>query len=420
MRSAKYLVVALVCLAAGGCALVSSPSDETSTSASPESTESTASAGAQESPEQDDAESIDPSSYPTAFDADAMTVLPEKPVYDAVVVGARVVTMTLNRISARTLPDLDTAWQMTPTGFFVDIDERDEQLYALDLRVIEGTGTSAGRLAMTLSRVSPSTGTVLGEVTWEKRQDVQTSGDPVVKIVEIEDDIVLVESSSSEEDSRVTLTAVDMASGDELWTRRPGTFVAAEDGVVVTSTETSSASGSLVALDTESGRRLWTGPRDLAAVSGVGVHDSVLTVVTESTGAASPTLLRVSMDDGTVKARERTRFVDWTCHPAEDSVVVCSLPGERAVGHDLATGRDLWQLPTSGRYGVWVSSVRGPHVYGFTSGARSVVLDAATGKDVTESAGAAPVSSNGYGGIIFYGGQAIFYPAAPESASTGE
>jgi hypothetical protein len=158
----------------------------------------------------------------------------------------------------------------------------------------------------------------------------------------------------------------------------------------------------------------------VTAVSGVGVHDRVLTVVAESTGATSPNLLRLSMDDGTVVRREPTRFVDWTCHPAEDSVVVCSLPGERAVGHDLATGRDLWQLPTSGRYGVWVSSVRGPYVYGFTSGARSVVLDAATGKDVTESAGAAPVSSNGYGGIIFYGGQAIFYPAAQESATTGE
>jgi outer membrane protein assembly factor BamB len=326
--------------------------------------------------------------------------------------------MTLNRISARTLPDLDTAWQMTATGFFVDIEQRDEQLYVLDLRVLEGTGTSAGRLSMTLSRVSPSTGTVLGEATWEKRQDVQTSGDPVVKIVAIEDDVVLVESSSSEEDSRVTLTAVDMASGDELWTRRPGAFVAVEDGVVVISTETSSTAGSLAALEIETGKRLWTGPGDLAAVSGVGVHDGVLTVVTESTGATSPSMLRVSMEDGTVDAREPTRFVDWTCHPAEESVVVCSLPGERAVGHDLDSGRDLWQLPTAGRYGVWVSSVRGPYVYGFTSGARSVVLDAATGKDVTESAGAAPVSSNGYGGIIFYGGQAIFYPAATESATT--
>jgi hypothetical protein len=67
-----------------------------------------------------------------------------------------------------------------------------------------------------------------------------------------------------------------------------------------------------------------------------------------------------------------------------------------------------------------VSSVRGDYVYGFTSGGRSVVLDAATGRDVAEAAGAAPVSSNGYGGLIFYSGQAIFYPADQEQAQTAE
>ncbi|HEY0643750.1 MAG TPA: hypothetical protein VGD39_10045, partial [Nocardioides sp.] len=78
---------------------------------------------------------------------------------------------------------------------------------------------------------------------------------------------------------------------------------------------------------------------------------------------------------------------------------------------DLATGKEVWQLPTAGRYGVWVSSVRSDYVYGFTSGGRSVVLDADTGRDVSETAGAAPVSSNGYGGLVFYSGQAIFYPS---------
>ena len=38
-------------------------------------------------------------------------------------------------------------------------------------------------------------------------------------------------------------------------------------------------------------------------------------------------------------------------------------------------------------------------------------------QDVTETAGAAPVSSNGYGGLIFYSGQAIFYPTAPDATS---
>ena len=137
------------------------------------------------------------------------------------------------------MPDLETAWQMAPLGLFVDVATLDEQLYVLDLRVEDGTGTRAGRLAMTLSRISPATGTVLDEVAWQRTQDVQSTGDPVVQIAAIMDDVVLVESSGSDEGSRHTLTAVDVASGEELWTRRPGTLVAAEDGTVVLSTATS-------------------------------------------------------------------------------------------------------------------------------------------------------------------------------------
>lgn len=415
MRAPKYLVVVLACLAVSGCALVSTPDEETATS------ESSASADPGDSPSAEDegGSTVDPASYPTSFDAETMTVLPEKPVYDGLMVGARLLTMTLDRITARTLPTLESAWEMSPTGFFVDIEESDEQLYALDLRVLQGAGTSADRLSMTLSLVSPSSGSVLGDVTWEKRQDVQNSGDPQVKIVAIEGDIVLVESSSSGEDSRTTLTAVDMSSQEELWTRRPGSFVASDDGTVVLSTETPAEPGVVTAVDVETGKRLWDGPDNVVAASGVGVHDDSVTIAVESADADSPELAVLSMDDGTLTDSEPTKFVDWSCHPSEDPVVVCALPGERAVGYDLATGDELWQLPTAGRYGIWVTSVRGPIVYGFTSGARSVALDATTGKDITESAGAAPVSSNGYGGIIFYAGQAVFYPALETSDESG-
>lgn len=416
MRAPKYLVVVLACLVVSGCALVSSPSEETATDEPSASSDASASVSA----ESGGGASVDPAAYPTAFDADDTTVLPEKPVYDGLVVGARLLTMTLDRITARTLPGLESAWEMSPTGFFVDIAESDEQLYALDLRVLQGAGTSADRLSMTLSVVSPSSGSVLGEVSWEKRQDVQTSGDPLVKIVAIVDDIVLVESSSNGEGSRTTLTAVDMSEQEELWTRRPGSFVAESDGSVVLSTETPAAPGAVMAVDAETGERLWSGPDDLTAVSAVGVGGDDLTIATESARSGSTELVTLSLDDGAVGSREPTKFVDWSCHPSTDSVVVCALPGERAVGYDLATGDQLWQLPTAGRYGIWVSSVRGPYVYGFTSGARSVVLDAASGKDVTESAGAAPVSSNGYGGIIFYAGQVVFYPALDEPATSEE
>ena len=249
---------------------------------------------------------------------------------------------------------------------------------------------------------------------------MQSSGDPVVRIASIRDDIVVVESGGSDEGSRRTVTAVDVASGEELWTRRPGTFVADASGSVVLSTAAGSEPGSLVAVDPESGAVRWTGPRGIVEADLVGVLDDTLQVVVGSTDDSGPELLALDSTDGSVSRRTSARLPGWGCHPAEDTIVVCSLPGERALGFDLETGQEVWQLPTAGRYGVWVSSVRGNYVYGFTSGGRSVVLDAGTGRDVTETAGAAPVSSNGYGGMIFYSGQAIFYPADPEKSEPAQ
>lgn len=412
----KVMAAVLTVLVSSGCALVGPPPDddarpsgeETSQESEPTPTDGTG------------GEPVDPEAFPLAFDGEAKTVFPESPVYDGQLVGTRLVTMTLDQLRARSLPELDTSWQMAPVGLFVDIETLDEQLYALDLRVVEGAGTRAGRLAMTLSRISPATGAVLDEVSWEKTQDVQSSGDPVVKIAAILGDVVVVESSGGDEGSRRTLTAVDLAAGEELWTRRPGGFVAAEGDTVVLETATSGEAGSLVAVDATTGRARWTGPGSVSTVDLVGVLDDTMTAVVRESADADPEVLSLSLDDGSVSGRTATRLADWACHPTDGTVVVCSLPGERALGFDLATAEEVWQLPTAGRYGVWVSSVRGDYVYGFTSGGRSVVLDAATGRDVTETAGAAPVSSNGYGGLIFYSGQAIFYPAADDETQASD
>ncbi len=417
---AKVMVAVLVPLIAGGCALVASPPEQDDKSTSQEGAQKTPETS-ESDPSSDGAEDlVDPEAFPLAFDSDAKTVLPENPVYDGALVGTRLVTMTLDQLRARTLPELETSWQMAPVGLFVDVETQDEQLYALDLRVEEGSGTRAGRLAMTLSRISPATGAVLDEASWKKTQDVQASGDPVVKIVAIVDDIVFVESSGGDEGSRRTLTAVDLAAGEELWTRRPGSFVAAQEDTVVLTTATSTESGSLVAVDAVTGRARWTGPGSVSTADLVGVLDGTMTAVVRETADSDPEVLSLSLDDGSVTGRTATRLSDWSCDPTDGTVVVCSLPGERALGFDLATREELWQLPTAGRYGVWVSSVRGDYVYGFTSGGRSVVLDATTGRDVTETAGAAPVSSNGYGGLMFYSGQAIFYPADGDQAPTAQ
>lgn len=415
MRSVKGLVVALAMVAATGCALVEPPPGD-----DPDAPSSGPDASGSSTPSPSVGPDVDPRGFPLEFDADTKTIFPEKPVYDGLVVGARAVTMTLDKITARALPGLETSWEISPTGLFVDIEESDEQVYALDIRVVEGAGTSAGRLAMNLTRVAPSSGAVMDDASWELRQDVQASGDPVVQIVGVDGDVVLVQSTNSGEDSRVTLTAVDVAAGERLWTRRPGEFVAWADDTVVMTTGTAGDAGPLVAVDATTGRTRWTAAAEVATASEVGVRGDDLLLVTESGGNRSPRLVSLALSDGSVTASEPTAHAGWACQPALEDQVVCSLPGERALGYDLRTRKVLWQLPTAGRYGIWISSVRGGYVYGFTSGARSVVLAADTGSDVTESAGAAPVSSNGYGGMIFYGGQAIFYPAVPDSVEAPE
>jgi hypothetical protein len=255
--AAKVMVAVLAVLVVNGCALVASPPDDADRAGQEESSETS-----EPTPTSDTARAqVDPEAFPLAFSSDDKTVFPEKPVYDGELVGTRLITMTLDQLRARTLPELDTSWQMAPVGLFVDVETQDEQLYVLDLRVVEGEGTRAGRFAMTLSRISPATGAVLDEVLWEKTQDVQASGDPVVKIAAILGDVVIVESSGGDEGSRRTLTAVDLAAGEELWTRRPGSFVAADDDVVVLTTATSTEAGSLVAVDAITGRARWSGNR---------------------------------------------------------------------------------------------------------------------------------------------------------------
>ena len=363
-----------------------------------------------------DADPVDPESYPLAFDAENKTVFPEKPVYDSELVGARLITMTLDQLRARALPTSRSTWQMAPIGLFVDVETLDEQLYALDLRVEEGTGTRAGRLAMTLSRISPATGTVLDEVAWQKTQDVQSSGDPVVRIASIRDDIVLVESGGSDEGSRRTVTAVDVASGEELWTRRPGSFVADADDAVVLSTAAGSEPGSLIAVDLESGAvqvgRTARHPRG-RPVGVLDGHPQARGQLRRQRGV--PSCVAVDTTDGSVSRGERRQASGLgvatrprtrsSCAPCRGSALWASTsrPAKRSGTAHSRPVRRLGQLGARElRVRLHVGrSVRRPGRRG-------------PGRDVTETAGAAPVSSNGYGGMIFYSGQAIFYPADPE------
>ena len=147
------------------------------------------------------------------------------------------------------------------------------------------------------------------------------------------------------------------------------TFVAMDEARVVMSTATATDEGALVAVDVETGAREWSGLPGLTAVNGVGVHDGELTVVAETAARATPAIMTVSLEDGSLQSEEPTKVVDWGCRPAVDTVVVCSLPGERAVvqADSVRAGTRAGEVPASppghGRTACIRarSASRGPH-----------------------------------------------------------
>ena len=411
MRSFNLLTGAAVgVLLLGGCALVEgSPEEETASSESP-------------APEEKGPEfvEVDVDSAPDAFASDAATTFSEESVYDGVVVDDHVVTMTLERLRARTLPELASAWELKPSGLFADITVAGDHLYTLESSPEEGAGTAVGRLSLTVRRVVPESGSVVDEATLAVDNDVQSPGQPITEIVGISGDVVIVKSRGGEEGGRSTLTAIDLQTGDEAWRRRPGSLVAATEDVVVVSTSAEKTPGDLVGLDPETGDRAWRALTQLTSARPVGVLDDRLVVVTSDSVFNTPTLVEVSLEDGETDVIKTVDDAEWSCRPATSPMAVCSLPDERALGYDLEELESTWELPTERRYGVWVTSVNDDHVYGFTSSGKSVVLDAATGRDLSDNPGASPQSTNGHGGLVLYGGKALFYPSVDSLPPTEE
>lgn len=411
MRLSKALVASLCgMLMLSGCALFKDAEPEKDASESPSAEQSDEEGGSSREPRE-----ADPDVAPRAFDTEGATTFEETDVYDGVISDDRVITMTLDRVRARALSDLSLAWDLSPDGIFFDLEVSSdgEEVYVVDYVAGDRAGTAVGEMELTVRRLSASNGAVLGEATWKNTADAQSPGQPGAGIVGVVDDVVLVETWGNAEGARHTLTALDVSTGDEVWTQRPGTLVAVGDDKAVVTTATSRSAGELKALDIESGDEAWSNPDRVSDVREVGVHDGTLTVVrTDEDDEA--TLARVNLADGETSPGRRVDTGQWSCLPATAGRVVCTLPDQEALGFDLARDRITWQLPTDDRFGVWVTSVNDNVVYGFTSQGSEVMLDAASGRDIAESPGVAPNATNGYGGLLLYTGRALFYPSVEE------
>ncbi|MER7112246.1 outer membrane protein assembly factor BamB family protein [Streptomyces sp. NPDC000229] len=93
---------------------------------------------------------------------------------------------------------------------------------------------------------------------------------------------------------------------------------------------------------------------------------------------------------------------DWVCSFDERSVVVCGIAYtyERVVAHDVASGKQLWSLPTADRTSLEVTATWHGAVYGEVEGGGPVVLDARTGADREVEPGVAPAVLDGTVGLV--------------------
>lgn len=407
MAGAQALLLSLVgSLLFAGCALIEPPEQAAEPEPSAEAS-TTATPTRAPSPRPD----LDPAVLPTGFDADAATTFDEENVYDGLVVEDRVVTMTIDRIRARALPELGPAWDLSPDGAFVDLALQDGFVYALDTLVQADVGSEVGDLDLTVRRISPGTGSVLDETTASVGRDLSSTPNPTARIVAVVGDLVLVETWDPEAGPRRTLLAIALDTGQVAWRARPATLVAATDEAVVYSTASAGAAGRLVAVAAQDGTARWTALPGLTDVRLVGADDTHVVLVKEDATALPPRLVRLALAGGGVEVLADADSVDWGCLTSDAGVAVCSLPDDRTVGVDLAAARIVWRLPTKRRYGVQVTSVTGDLAYGHTADGRAAVLDATTGRDLGKVVGAAPASLNGYGGLVLFSGRAVFYPA---------
>lgn len=199
------------------------------------------------------------------------------------------------------------------------------------------------------------------------------------------DDLLVYATTPSSEDSTVTATvhAVDTATGEARWTAPvegvgAGIGVSAEDGRVF-------AGG--VAFDVATGQELWRhdfGPQ--APVSGTASLDGVHYVAALNPENNESSLTALDGEGTVVWTTATEDVLTVLAGPQVDAnVVVVSTLGGALAGYDRATGEHLWDF--QGSSGILGSATlyRG-QVWAATTDAHVSVVDAATGAEVAEFA----------------------------------
>ncbi|GAB2638481.1 hypothetical protein GCM10027169_03060 [Gordonia jinhuaensis] len=217
------------------------------------------------------------------------------------------------------------------------------------------------------------------------------------------------------------VAAVDAATHKVLWTTRGDAYAVTPSAIVATAHSTTTAKTDyplLVGLDPTSGKVKWTAgndyesaPRDLSVLQ----TDSKTVVSFAHYSGASGTVT-AAIDPTTGALTQRFPGVELS-HPTRDGDAVYDVGvnddgADELRALDPSTLQPIWSLPEANRMAPRDPVFFDGLVYGQVDHGMSVVLDGATGRDVTANIQGSFAMVNNVGAIMFSDdGKTAFVPA---------
>ncbi|MEC3977538.1 outer membrane protein assembly factor BamB family protein [Amycolatopsis sp. H20-H5] len=269
-------------------------------------------------------------------------------------------------------------------------------------------GTTPGYTALTVV----ATGTTTGAKAWQA--DVKVADDSyggggqsaISKVAAVTDKVVVASYHRDEDNLTVGL---DAQTGKTLWDRKDYDAGAASGDVLVGTDYNVAENSSMVqatALDVATGKQLWTGATRSSAVVVVPSDPGLAVVKHTDYDSGEPSMLFLDPASGTEKSK-LTRDYNYAikdygdCLYDQQSVLVCTVDSQ-VTAYDAKTAKKLWALPDSAANRVaprHVATVWHGALYGTTNGGAAIVLDAKTGKDISSTPGVTPSWVSEYAGI---------------------
>ncbi|GHE79073.1 hypothetical protein GCM10017786_06060 [Amycolatopsis deserti] len=273
--------------------------------------------------------------------------------------------------------------------------------------VIPEKGTTPASVALSVVAAEPGKGTKKWQV------DVPVSDDPyadagnaVTQVVAVTGGAVI--ASYGKQDDHLTV-ALDPASGRTLWTRQDYEAGSVHGDIVVGTDYNVPENSSMTqatALDVTTGGQKWVAARESSQLTMIPADPALVVVNRTDYGTGHPFLLFLDPATGAekVKLEGEGGFGSRAygeCLYDEQSVLLCQ-QDDVLTGYDARTAAKLWSLPDEAANRVAPGSVTAAWhgaVYGTTAGGQPLVLDAATGKDLSTEPGVVPVLVSEYAGI---------------------